>query len=135
MAPNSVGRERDHLDVSHEVDVLEIQHLMKEHRYPDVIHPVNSQDEGEAAVSLPTAPKASMGNIPKATALVERETELTASETSSITSSVPDDDAVSLEQVEEPSSSFMLFRINYVFVTLAIMLADGLQGTYYLLLA
>lgn len=59
------------------------------------------------------------------------EDEIDFTETSSTTSSIIcDDDLVPLDK--PPASSFLLFRINYIIVMVAIMLADGLQGKHLL---
>ena len=61
----------------------------------------------------------------------EDEIDFTATETSSTTSSIVSDH--DLEPLNKPpASSFLLFRINYIVVMVAVMLADGLQGKHLL---
>jgi hypothetical protein len=101
----------------------------QERLFHDALPKQEQQDEGNHDVFPFADRKLSPYIRQKSVQLIEDEIDVTASETSSTTSSIVcDEDPVPLD--EPPASSFLLFRINYIIVMVAIMLADGLQGKH-----
>jgi hypothetical protein len=97
----------------------------------DALPPQEQQDEGNHDTFPFADGKLSPYIRQKSVQFIEDEIDFTATETSSTTSSIVcDDDLVPLDK--PPASSFLLFRINYIIVMVAIMLADGLQGKHLL---
>ena len=65
-----------------------------------------------------------LDNVAHVPPVVDTTSESVASD--ALTTEVSDED--DLEEKKEKAYSFLIFRMSYLFVTLVIMLADGLQG-------
>jgi hypothetical protein len=50
--------------------------------------------------------------------------------TSDCSTTTEKSELLDFDPAPQPSSSFLAFRLNYIFVNLVVMLADGLQGKY-----
>ena len=99
--------------------------------FHNALPPQEQQDEGNHGIFPFADRKLSPHICQKSVQFIKDEIDFTDSETSSTTSSIVcDDDLVHLDKA--PVSSFLLFRINYSIVMVAIMLADGLQGMHLL---
>jgi hypothetical protein len=104
----------------------------QEASFYNALPPQEQHDEGLHAIFPFTERKLFQSIRRKSVQFITDQTEVTESETSfTMPYIVYDEDPA--PPTRPPASSFLLFRINYIIVMVAIMLADGLQGKRLLL--
>lgn len=82
-------------------------------------------DSPEAMETKHEAKMKSVSGLPPE---LESETQNSSQESTSVED---DDSQYDIDEETRGPTSFLAFRLNFLFVTLVVMLADGLQGVYY----